>query len=275
MGAILSLLPQSTNKQHRGLTGLAYVATIVPLHYKSIKYIKVDVPIVAIIHRFCQLLAVLLSFTQLYFNDGWAMAEVPGGMANAWGEIGTMLATTNDTTLSSRTPYCSNASFTYVEGDYAMVAPQCRVMEPVDIIVKTVDSIFFTTAFLETATKGWPCGTGGTNEHACLASNGTLFTRDNGQCGCQTSRAIYPLGVDQLAMSLEHAYDTSSEFGDWQGSSAEGTGGSVRQPAHTSSDTSARVAPSFVAHVALRRFPLPPHSLCMHSRAWFAATWLW
>lgn len=251
MGAVLSLLPQSTNKQHQGLTGLDYIATIVPLYYKSIKYIKVDVPIVAIIHKTCQLLAVLLSLVQLYFNDGWAMTEEPGGMANAWGEAGNMLVATNDTTLSARTQYCSNASYTYVEGSYTMAAPACRSLLPVDLVAKTVESIFFTTSFLETTVIGWPCadasddagdyssGDFNTGQSAwvsddaaaiaiaeesaaaCLAGNGTLFTRRNGQCGCETVRSVYALAVDQLTMSLEHAYDTSESFGDWQGSSAE------------------------------------------------------
>ena len=39
------------------LTGLDWLATKIPLHYKSIKYIKVDVPIVAVFYRFMQLIA--------------------------------------------------------------------------------------------------------------------------------------------------------------------------------------------------------------------------
>ena len=231
--SLLDLLPKSTNKQHQGLTGLAYVATIIPLHYKSIKYIKVDVPIVKIVHVVCQLLAVLVAFAQLYLNDGWAMAEEPGGMSNAWGEAGSMSAVTDDPALIARTQYCSNASFTYVEGSYAMVAPACRVLQPVDLIAKTVESIFFTTAYLETVTRGWPCAdpTATASAAECVVGNGTVFTRRNGQCGCETLQAVYPLAIDQLVMSLEHAYDTSSEFGDWQGSSAADVRGSrARHP---------------------------------------------
>ena len=78
------------------LTGLDWLATKIPLHYKSIKYIKVDVPIVAVFYRFMQLIALGVACLQLYMNDGWALAETPGGMANAWDESGSMLASTDD-----------------------------------------------------------------------------------------------------------------------------------------------------------------------------------
>ena len=117
MGAYFSSTGWSAraeNKQHRGLSGLSALATVLPLTYRSNKYIRVDVPLVAVIHRSCQLVAVLIALAQLYFEDGWAMAEEPGGMANAWVETGNMLVATDDTTLSARTPYCSNPSYSYV-----------------------------------------------------------------------------------------------------------------------------------------------------------------
>lgn len=245
MGAYFSSTGWSAraqNKQHRGLSGLASLATVLPLTYRSNKYIRVDVPLVAVIHRSCQLVAVLIALAQLYFEDGWAVAEEPGGMANAWVETGNMLVATDDTTLSARTTYCSNPSYSYVEGIYAMAAPECRGMMTSELITKTTDSAFVTTAFSETVTIGWPCedvdatgsgayaaATGASaeeNEATCAASNGTLFNRSNGQCGCQDTRAYYPLAVEQLSMSLEHAFDTSTAFGDWEGSSVEAAGGS-------------------------------------------------
>ena len=211
----------------RKLSFLDWVATKVPLHYKTPKYIKVDVPIVAVVYRVSQLIAVALIFMQLYMNDGWALSEEPGGMSNAWGEAGTMLAATDDPNLDARTEYCSRSSLSRYSAD-GFSAPDCEAMLPAELVSKTVDSIFFTTSMLETVTRGWPCASANgsrtaanTNAAQCRAQNGTTFQQQNGQCGCETTRAVYALAVEHMTMSLEHAYDTSTAFGDWQGSSAQ------------------------------------------------------
>ena len=72
------------------------------ISYKSPKYIKVDVPEVAILHRLLQVGVFLTAIAQLYFNDEWALSEVPSGFCNAWAEAGTMLETTDDPLLASR-----------------------------------------------------------------------------------------------------------------------------------------------------------------------------
>ena len=160
-------------------------------------------------------------------NDGWALSEEPGGMSNAWGEAGTMLAATDDPNLDARTEYCSRSSLSRYSAD-GFSAPDCEAMLPAELVSKTVDSIFFTTSMLETVTRGWPCASANgsrtaanTNAAQCRAQNGTTFQQQNGQCGCEATRAVYALAVEQMTMSLEHAYDTSTAFGDWQGSSAQ------------------------------------------------------
>ena len=51
---LLSCLPtiEFSGMRQRKLTGLDWLGSKIPLHYKSIKYIKVDVPIVAVFYRF-------------------------------------------------------------------------------------------------------------------------------------------------------------------------------------------------------------------------------
>lgn len=59
--------------------------------YKSEKYIKVDVPAVAVLYRVCQFICLAGAlFGPLYFQDAWALTETPGGMINAWDSMGTM-----------------------------------------------------------------------------------------------------------------------------------------------------------------------------------------
>ena len=182
------------------------------LAYKSPKFIKVDVPAVAVLHRCLQLLVFLLALVQLYFNDAWALAEVPSGTSNGWGEVGTMLKTTNDPLLISKTQYCFNDTHSYSEGTYNFERPQCEALLPGELTVKTPNSIFFTTAVFETTTHGWPCAadaaTGGTRRIACSADGGSPYDRSNGQCGCVSTRAIYPLAVEEMIMNFEHSYDT-------------------------------------------------------------------
>ena len=89
------------NKRSARLRGLEWLGSKIPLTYKTPKFIKVDVPIVAIFHRTCQGMAFALALLQLYMNDGWAYAETPGGMANAWDEPGSFFTTTDDPSLAA------------------------------------------------------------------------------------------------------------------------------------------------------------------------------
>ena len=112
------LPPPSRSLAWRGmgytqLSWLDRIAARLPagtLAYKSPKYIKVDIPWLAVVHRILQGLVMMLAMIQLYFNDAWALTEVPSGNSNGWDEIGSMRTSTSDPMLSSRTRYCSNAS---------------------------------------------------------------------------------------------------------------------------------------------------------------------
>ena len=180
--------------------------------YKTEKFIRVDVPRVGVFFRVCQFLAFLLVLAQLYINDGWALSEVPGGIYNAWDEAGTMLASTNDVVAKRAvTAYCSNASYSYSSEGYSYDAPVCEGLLPAEITAKTPASVFYTTAYLETVTRGWPCAAGdaAARQAGCEAGGGIHFTRIYGQCGCVTQRAVYPLAVEEMGLALEHAFDTT------------------------------------------------------------------
>ena len=190
--------------------------------YRTEKFIKVDVPRVGVFYRTGQLCALFLVFAQLYLNDGWALAETPGGLSNAWDEPGMMLGATNDPTRASRTPYCSNEDYSYTSETYQFKAPKCEALLPAELTAKTSSSVFFTTAFLETSTKGWPCAKPNASDDAaaCAAEGGQTWSRQNGQCGCVTQRAVYPLLVEEMKLAFEHAFDTSAAMG-LRGSSAD------------------------------------------------------
>ena len=194
------------------------------LTYKTAKFIKVDVPAVAIFYRIMQALALSVALAQLYFNDGWAKALDTGGVVNVWDEQGTMLATTDDPNLWRSTSYCSNAANSYAFREYTMESPECEALLGAELTEQTASSLFFTTSIIETVTEGWPCALAAAaskaKRDACTAKGGATYARNTGQCGCQSTRSIYPLAVEEMQMAFEHAYATSSDF-DWKGSSAD------------------------------------------------------
>ena len=214
-------------------------------HYKTPKYIKVDVPAIFVLFHVCNLICVFGAlFAPLYFQDAWALTETPGGTVNAWDSPGTMEAITLDDTLATRTPYCSSESHSYAEGDFQLESPDCMALLPGELTEKSTASAFFTTAYMETVTIGWPCA-GDANEtrkEGCEAGGGFSYRRRNGQCGCVSQQAVYPLAVEQMIMGFEHAYDTgllgqgwsalSNRVGNWLASNSS----ALPPPADTVTD---------------------------------------
>ena len=198
------------------------------LEYKTPKYIKVDVPQVAVLFRICQGLALCLSLLPLYFNDAWALSETPGGVVNAWSTQGGMPSSTQLELTNLSAPYCQSgygaASRTAIgaraETDDWSGAPTCRLLRASELTRKTANSIAFTSALVETRTTGWRCVDDDANRTrwaACSARGGVPFQRQTGQCGCQVQQTIHPFAMERMSMRFEHAYVVE---GGWQGSSA-------------------------------------------------------
>ena len=135
--------------KHRSRFG--YVLSMVPLFYKSVKFIKVDEPAVVIGCRSLQLTALVVSLLPLYFGDAWAIAESAGGTVNAWAEAGGLLTAQNSTAPL----YCSNAGYSYSVGNRDFLSPACRTLMPVELSERSAlpPSVFYTTAFVETVTR--------------------------------------------------------------------------------------------------------------------------
>ena len=151
MGRCLRWLDRFADKMRaRGLGSL--------FHYKTEKFIKVDVPQVEVLFRVSQALCLFVAmFAPLYFNDAWALTETPGGTINAWESPGTMEADASDQSLAGRSPHCSNAAYSYIEGNQQMASPECLGLLPGELTQKTSSSVFFTTAYMEVVTTAWPC----------------------------------------------------------------------------------------------------------------------
>ena len=110
------------------------------------------------------------------------MSEVPGGISNAWDEPGSMLASTNDVVAKrAATSYCNNRSHSYASEGYQYIMPDCVALLPAELTQKTVDSVFYTTAYLETVTRGWPCERVNTSEVNLTDLVGDMSSGENQQ----------------------------------------------------------------------------------------------
>ena len=183
---------------------------------------------VAILFRLCQLAALAVSLMPLYLQDAWALTETPGGTVNAWDGAGQMIIDTGEPGMAGRTSYCSNAEYSYVSGAREFPAPECRALLPVELTQRSAvpPTVFYTTAYTETVTTGWPCASdpNSTRQSACKLGGGASFGRGNGQCGCVTTAAVYPLAVEGMTLAFEHSFAVPqskiAEVKEWLGSSA-------------------------------------------------------
>jgi hypothetical protein len=187
---------------------------------------------VAILFRVCQVIALVISLMPLYLQDAWALTETPGGTVNAWEVAGQMIVDTGEPGLIAQTEYCSNAKMTYVKGAREFPTPECRALLPVEIAERRAvpPSVFYTTAYTETVTVGWPCANDAnrTRQAECKAGGGASFGRGNGQCGCVTTSAVYPLAVERMNLAFEHSFSVPDSklaaVTNWLGSSANKDG---------------------------------------------------
>ena len=199
----------------------------VPLFYKSPKFLKVDEVPIAMLFKFLQAAALAVSLLPLLYGNAWALTERPGGTINAWDGAGSMEIATDDTALASRTSYCSSPANVYSKGRREFLSPACRALLPVELTKRTAlpPSVFYTTAYTDTVTKGWPCANdpNGTREDGCKSGGGFYFGRRNGQCGCVSIQTVYPLAVEGMLLSFEHSFSVpeSPSIQNWFGSSAQ------------------------------------------------------
>ena len=130
--------------------------------YQTAKYILIEVPVVGIVHRLCQLGALVYVVLNMYYGNGWAMATVPMGSVNAWAEVGGYMQAAQSTHPFSSVAYCSNPEYAYDYGgewQYGTTEapPTCNSPHRHTVTEKSVDSVFFTTAYIERAEHGFPC----------------------------------------------------------------------------------------------------------------------
>jgi len=210
--------------------------------YRTPKYILVEVPLVSIIHRLCQVGALIYVVYAMVVGSTWAVASVPLGSTNPWIEDGNYSQVGRDTkeyvhTQSGGFEYCSNPEFAYDYGGSWLygtkeVPPICNSPNRHTITEKTVNSVFVTTAYIESAESGFPCteptdtsavaaaAAISVDKQTCETETGdgsTLTAKANGQCVCTSAtKTFYPLAAEEMALSFAHFYNTPTLIADLQ-----------------------------------------------------------
>lgn len=190
--------------------------------YRTPKYILVEVPLVGIIHRLCQIGALIYVVFTMVTKSTWAKATVPLGSTNPWIEDGGY-AKIGQTSASYSTAfeYCSNATFAYDYGGGWLygtkeVPPICTSPNRHTISQKTSDSVFVTTAFIESIEEGFACTDDDTDKTKCT-TGATLVKYTNGQCMCTSeTKTYFPLAAEEMAVSFQHFYSTPTLLADNQ-----------------------------------------------------------
>ena len=188
--------------------------------YRTPKYILVEVPLVGIIHRVCQILALVYVIITMVSKSTWAVATVPLGSTNPWVEDGGYAQIGKTYTPGSKDfPYCSNRTFAYDYGGGWLYGtnetpPECSSPNIHTISEKTADSVFVTTAYIESMEYGFACSDSGgdVDKATCNIKAGigsTLTNYSSGQCVCTSAtKTYYPLAAEDMAVSFQHFYGT-------------------------------------------------------------------
>ena len=187
--------------------------------YRTPKYILVEVPLVGILHRVCQILALVYVIITMVTKSTWAVATVPLGSTNPWVEDGGYAKIGQTYTSGSKAfPYCSNQTYAYDYGGGWLYGtkdspPACTSPNRHTISEKTADSVFVTTAYIESMEYGFPCsGDSDMDAANCTSLAGpgaTNIAYDGGQCVCTSAtNTYYPLAAEDMGVSFQHFYST-------------------------------------------------------------------
>ena len=189
------------------------------------KSMDIEIWQLGLVYRIFQILVGLYFLFVLFMRDAmWTWHEVPMGSFNAYagmsGAASIITAATGfgDPTTSGL-KYCSNTSFSFDFGggwDYGNLQnpPECRVFHVNEITTKGVDHFFFATHIAEKHYIGWACGdsTDSDQRSNCSDVGGTVTDYAYGQCECVHQDFYYPVGVENMSLTLEVGYDTTDKF---------------------------------------------------------------
>jgi len=222
------------------------------LTYRTTKFILVQEWPVGLTHKSFQILAIFYIFYSMLSEESWAYSEVPMGEFNAWAEEGSYMNAAKETSTEDMdaSRYCGDQAYDYAyTKGFRYDNGMCDTPPVYDVATKTLSSVFFSTAILQTQQIGFPCtmieaGSGSGSQKwdevedkaTCEAGvnigpdklelpevmrPGEASQWSNGQCVCDSKvRTVYPYQVENMTLHLEHSYSTTEDMGRLTGASS-------------------------------------------------------
>lgn len=183
------------------------------LYYRTARHVRVDIWQVGLTNRILQIGIIVAFIATVITSNSWAASERPLGVVNAWEDGGRYGFAPTLNRSSEYYSYCASPDHNYVySSNYEYIMPECRNLQPEEIVTKGIGSISFTTSIIETYEYSWECGNQSAATRAKEAScGGAVVDRTNAgrQCSCATSQTYYVKGVEELQVAFEHSYFTS------------------------------------------------------------------
>lgn len=178
------------------------IMMITSLTYTTPRYVSVDIWQVGLLYRLaCTGIATYILW-EMFISGSYSYSDAPLGSVNAWSE-----GIPRGLNLYAGGPfsYCSSAAHDYIYSpNFRYLQPACRVLSATEVVTKGVDSLSFTTGFIETTELKWRCGSTSSETLAKLATcsqlGGSVVSGrvSTAQCSCTVTKTLYVKGVEDM-----------------------------------------------------------------------------
>lgn len=150
------------------------------------------------------------------FLGGWKYIEEPAGFPTFWFQEAGMYTQQNSSIPAS---FCNNSQMDYLESAdpsayWNNKEIQCLNVDYAEAVRKTTQYGFVKTMVKRSHEKALPCSSPVDPCAALAASPGTRTATKvvGGVCSCSKLQDYFTLGVEQMTMSLQHAFTTSPSY---------------------------------------------------------------
>ena len=122
------------------------------LYYRTARHVRVDIWQVGLTNRILQTGIIVAFIATVITSNSWAASERPLGVVNAWEDGGRYGFAPTLNRSSEYYSYCASPDHNYVySSNYEYIMPECRNLQPEEIVTKGIGSISFTTCLLYTS----------------------------------------------------------------------------------------------------------------------------
>ena len=179
--------------------------------YTTPRFVSVDIWQIGLLYRLGCVGILTYVLWQMFASGSYSESDAPLGSINAWSEG---LKPGINLFASGAFSYCSSATHDYIYSpNFRYIQPACRVLSSTEVVTKSIDSLSFTTGFIETSVLKWRCGDESSNLETAaklatcsqlgssVVSGGASIEFPDGnpaQCSCTATQPLYVKGVEDM-----------------------------------------------------------------------------